>query len=338
MKQPTIAHEANRRKTPGLAGVLVALSLLATASASAAIELGDTIVIDFGKSGQETGGNWNNRAQPPNDPDNYYGVGTVELIADLVRFSDGAPTGVSLTKQGGTGAGNAGIGGATVASVGADAAFTVSGTIPDEAQIDVMYVNTGAVTLEFAGLDDTLIYDIEFMSKLDAERNPNPMVVNGVEVQVALNDAPFVVSFPGISTDGEGKITISFPNAGAGVNLQHINAIELTAVDTKPLDVPMTLSGFTYDPANGGSEVSLMGIPSTAYILVEAADLDFANPSQSPVPLAGATVGTLDGNQVITDATGDATVQFNLGTAKPATFIRGEQAPSLLSEDFQGIP
>jgi hypothetical protein len=89
----------------------------------------------------------------------------------------------------------------------------------------------------------------------------------------------------------------------------------------------LSLSGFSYDPQTGDSEVSIKGEPITAYTLAEADDLDFGNPDQNPVPLTGATVGTLSGDQVTTDGNGDATVQFNLGTAKPATFIRAENAP-----------
>lgn len=104
-----------------------------------------------------------------------------------------------------------------------------------------------------------------------------------------------------------------------------------------PLEFTPELVEFTYDPATGASEASIEGEASTAYLLVEADDLDFGNPDQSPVPLTGATVGTLDGNQVTTDGEGNATVQFNLGTAKPATFIRAEDAPPpppLLNENF----
>jgi hypothetical protein len=53
----------------------------------------------------------------------------------------------------------------------------------------------------------------------------------------------------------------------------------------------------------------------------------FANPDQDPIPLSGATTGTLDVNEVTTDANGNATVQFNLGTLKDATFLRAETAP-----------
>lgn len=98
------------------------------------------------------------------------------------------------------------------------------------------------------------------------------------------------------------------------------------------------LVNFTYDGLNGDSEVSIEGEASTAYVLVEADDLDFGNPDQNPVPLTGATVGTLSGDQITTDGDGNATIQFNLGTARPATFIRAEAAPPpppLLSEDFE---
>jgi hypothetical protein len=93
----------------------------------------------------------------------------------------------------------------------------------------------------------------------------------------------------------------------------------------------VSLADFSYDPQTGDSEVRIEGEPNTAYILAEADDLDFGNPDQNPVPLSAAAVGTLSGDQVTTDANGDATVQFNLGTAKPATFIRAENAPPPLS-------
>lgn len=219
---------------PGKLKFLTIPALLLAAGLSSAtaasIMLGDTIVIDFGKTDFQTSGNWNNVHRSPVDPNNYFGSGTVELAGDLIRFSDGAATGVSLATVGGTANSSSGVGGATVASVGASAAFTVSGTIPDNAQVDVMYVNTGTVSLEFAGLDTSLLYNIELMSKLDAARNANPIVVNGTSISVDPNSSPFVVAFNGIAADGDGKIFISFPDAGSGADLQHINALELTAI------------------------------------------------------------------------------------------------------------
>jgi hypothetical protein len=60
---------------------------------------------------------------------------------------------------------------------------------------------------------------------------------------------------------------------------------------------------------------------------VEADDLNFSNPDQNPVPLTGVTVGTQDVDEVVADGSGIATVQFNLGTSKTATFIRAETIP-----------
>ena len=131
-----------------------------------------------------------------------------------------------------------------------------------------------------------------------------------------------------------GSITITLGDTGLSTS-----GLDDFAFTVAPGDSSLALTGFTYDPATGDSEVSIEGEPDTAYILAEADDLDFGNPDQSPVPLTGATVGTLAGDQVTTDSTGEATVQFNLGAAKTATFVRAESAPpppSLLSEDFEG--
>ena len=89
----------------------------------------------------------------------------------------------------------------------------------------------------------------------------------------------------------------------------------------------VVLWNFTYNSTTGSAEVSIAGAANTNYKLIEADDLDFSNPDQNPIPLTGATVGTLDGDEVTTDGSGNATVQFNLGTAKDATFLRAESVP-----------
>ena len=81
---------------------------------------------------------------------------------------------------------------------------------------------------------------------------------------------------------------------------------------------------FNFDPVTGSGVLSIAGPPNTVYKLVEATDLDFSIPSTDPVTLVEATVGTLDGDQVTSDSSGNATVQFNLGTGKDATFLRVE--------------
>ncbi|MCH7225905.1 hypothetical protein MLD59_07155 [Verrucomicrobiaceae bacterium E54] len=109
------------------------------------------------------------------------------------------------------------------------------------------------------------------------------------------------------------------------VIVDNVSLYEGAAAIPEPSSV--TLAGFTYDPSDGSAEVSLAGAPNTNYKLVEADDLDFSNPDLDPIPLTGASVGTLVGNEVTTDGSGNATVQFNLGTAKSATFLRAETAP-----------
>lgn len=114
----------------------------------------------------------------------------------------------------------------------------------------------------------------------------------------------------------------------------------LQFVEVVPPATTLGLSDFSYDPTTGNCQVSLAGEANMTYKLVEADDLDFGNPDQDPVPLSGATVGGLKYSDTAfqTNASGYATVQFNLGTAKSATFVRAESVPPpppLLAEDFE---
>jgi hypothetical protein len=100
-----------------------------------------------------------------------------------------------------------------------------------------------------------------------------------------------------------------------------------------PAPTPPTLSDFNYDPQTNTFDVNLSGEISTAYILMEADDLDFENPDLSPIPLDGATAsaGTLDtiNETIVSDETGNAIIQdVSLGqTSKDSTFIRAARAP-----------
>jgi hypothetical protein len=126
--------------------------------------------------------------------------------------------------------------------------------------------------------------------------------------------------------DGE---SATFEIALTGFSNTNPSFIDNLASQGSPVveEVAPLISAFTYDPLTGNSVVSIKGRANTAYKLVEAADLDFSNPDQDPVPLISSSVGTLDGNTVLTTAGGDATVELNLGTGKDATFIRGEEVP-----------
>jgi len=82
------------------------------------------------------------------------------------------------------------------------------------------------------------------------------------------------------------------------------------------------LDNFSYDADTGIVTVTIKAKALTAYELVEADDLDFSSPDQDPIPLSSASLGTLNGDNVITTAGGVATIEFNLGTSKPSTFFR----------------
>ena len=139
----------------------------------------------------------------------------------------------------------------------------------------------------------------------------------GLAVNRAYPVSTFLFTSDGVSSY---EVFIRSGTPGAAARL---NAVSLGLL---PAASPM-LVDFTYNPTNGSAEVSIQGDANTTFKLVEADDLDFSNPDQNPIPLTGATVGTLDGNEVTTDGSGNATVQFNLGTAKPATFLRAQTVP-----------
>lgn len=86
-----------------------------------------------------------------------------------------------------------------------------------------------------------------------------------------------------------------------------------------------SISSFNYDDSLGSIVLSIAGQPSTAYKIVRADDLDFSNPDQDPVPLNNASVGTLNGNTVITDTSGKATIQLHHVGVTQTFFIRMEE-------------
>jgi hypothetical protein len=215
---------------------LGAIAALAPA-ASAAFVVGNTIVIDFTKSGAGTSGNWNNIQEADGGTDGFGsgGVETVVLSSDLIRYFDGAGTGVGLSYQGLDSGANGGIGGLSVAAVDGAASFTVSGPIPSSAQLDVSFHVNGQSQFVFTGLDDALKYNIEFQSWTSTTgRNPGDWQINpdqsGATLTIDPNDSPSVYSYINISTDGSGNIDLRALQDGGGDFNMHINALELTAV------------------------------------------------------------------------------------------------------------
>ncbi|NNC89221.1 MAG: hypothetical protein HKN82_12245, partial [Akkermansiaceae bacterium] len=148
-------------------------------------------------------------------------------------------------------------------------------------------------------------------------------IVNGEVRNRTAELAPDVGSFDFISSFGEDALgnlyIVDMGNLGTpdGQGLGEVFRID------GPGPV-LAITGFSYDASSGSAELSFTGHPCAVYKLTEAGDLGFSTPAVDPVPLTGATVGTLSGNEVTTDASGHATVQFNLGNVNAATFVRVE--------------
>ncbi len=86
---------------------------------------------------------------------------------------------------------------------------------------------------------------------------------------------------------------------------------------------PIELGSFAYDHSSGNASLTLQAAPSAAYVLKQNADPGDFSTATTITPTA-VTTGTLDANQITTDATGKAVIQFNLGTG-PRMFVRGER-------------
>lgn len=212
---------------------LGAFAALAT-TASAAIVAGDTIVIDFTKNGAGTSGNWNNIAEADGGTDGWGsgGIETIVLDADLNRFDDFASTGVGLTYKGLESTSDSGIGGLS-APTDSTALFPVTGLIPVSAQQDVTFHVNGQTQLVFSiptGSASFFNLSIQsYTNPSNQKRDPGTWTVNpgGGQQQLTIdpNDTPSVYSFSNISPSG-GEIILQ----SDGSVLQHINALELTAV------------------------------------------------------------------------------------------------------------
>lgn len=208
--------------TLGLAGLSAALFVH---SASAQIVVGDTFAINFTASGNTVGGNWNELVAPLNNP-----IAPGTLLADLVALADGRSTGVSLSITAPDGA--FGLGGRDETPV-STRAFPVSGTIPDEAQRRLTFHTTSGQQFIFAGLDDSLTYNLSILSANTAGRDAQAWIANPGVDQVSIlvdPDDGLVHTFFNLTTNGSGVIVLESTAAAGGVSAQHLNAMELTAI------------------------------------------------------------------------------------------------------------
>jgi hypothetical protein len=124
-------------------------------------------VIDFTKTGAGTTGNWNNIDEADGGTsgfDDTVGITSTTIATDLIRFSDGAGTGVGLLAESLGSSGNIGIGGLSVSGTDSSAALPVSGAIPSSAQLDVSFHVNDPTLFVFTGLDNSLTYNLSFQS------------------------------------------------------------------------------------------------------------------------------------------------------------------------------
>jgi hypothetical protein len=177
----------------------------------------------------------------------------------------------------------------------------------------------GADSKTYAGVSgwtgnlDLLIYrDTNTVYRLAYDVGNGPLVVDTITLAETAAVSGMFVGVEGFS-----------PASPTTPTTRNFDNLEILPIEV----AAPAITSFTYNPGDGSATAALKGAPGTAYKLVEADDLDFGNPDQDPIPLVMATLGTLQngGNEVVTDSNGEAAVEFNLGTSKPATFLRVEQ-------------
>ncbi len=283
----------------------------------------ETILFDWGGSGA---GNVTPVTNPASDGKHWNSLGANDVDGgDLSNAalidSTGAATGVtvSVTTGGGQGSGFGDFNGAA----GPDPYDEVA--VHDDGLFNG---GTSPLPITFNGLLANTEYTFTAISRRAASGTDGKITITtGTSTDIGsgllLEWNGEVLSFNATS-DASGTIAFGFGEWASVTGGTVMNGMTLTGDFGAATPATLQLSGFTYDPVTGDSEVTIEAAANTEYKLVEAADLDFASPDQDPVPLTGASVGTLNGNNVTTDGSGKATVQFNLGTEKSATFIRAE--------------
>ena len=226
------------------------LTLGFAASSHAAIVAGDQVLIDFGKTGQETGGNFNNVNESAQTPvgtsERFTASDTTPLAGNLIRNSDGAATGVDLfftedsDPDSDTGIG---IGGADN-----PAAATFSG-YPVSASRDTLFLAEDFAEFEIRDLDPSLTYNLQFFGSVPSsfERDPTFYDVdtdgNGTldatdsfDPAEALENGEAGVNFAtflDITPTAGGVITFRMredTNSLSSGNVGHLNVLELNAI------------------------------------------------------------------------------------------------------------
>jgi len=281
-------------------------------------------------------------------------VGFVSLIADAAAFpgdtfstsGNGVNATIGATGIDGFLAGRDGLGndrggdlsnltqqdlhGDLVAARGGDGGFTIQLTeLPLDTELtltvwhnDANGGNSGFAT-PGATVSPSLTAGGTLISATDGEHSnfsrPDTDTFSGPYEDSAL--FPTTLVFTSTATTADILLSSSAEN-----NFLPVSGFTIAAPEAPTL----TLSDFSYDPTSGTAQVSLLGLPSTEYQLRSSAALDFSpgapvTLTQDPSTLPGTIMN--NGATVLTNETGNAIVQFDLGTSITANFVRAEEAP-----------
>ena len=193
-------------------------------------------------------------------------------------------------------------------------------TVSDNLGKDVAYIGAGAIAWRFTGLQPNTSYDLRVFGQTDRNNLPSNFArftvgATAITLTALRNYADFTTT-----SDGSGVINGTFAHSGSGV------FASMSGIQIAP-SFALTLSDFSYHPATGDSTVTIHGRPMTEYELVSSDDLSFAPEAklllaQEPTVLPGTI--TEAGAAILTDETGVAICQFNLGTGAPAMFARAQ--------------
>ncbi|MEM9080570.1 MAG: endonuclease/exonuclease/phosphatase family protein [Verrucomicrobiota bacterium] len=114
----------------------------------------------------------------------------------------------------------------------------------------------------------------------------------------------------------------ALPNDSGASNMQHMAVIKAYTLPVAPTPPgPITIESCTFDVDTNTAQLTFQADPSTAYQINLSSDLTFT-PSNFLTPTSAST-GTLNGNQITTNTTGQATLQIPL-PALPKAFLRVE--------------
>ncbi|MFW5839497.1 MAG: PEP-CTERM sorting domain-containing protein [Planctomycetota bacterium] len=225
-------------------GIVLAIA----AGAQAAIIAGDVVSIDINSGGNvnATGDNWNNWGsadegdEQPGDPGARFNDHDPDdiLIADLIRRSDGAATGVSWvgtevnnTTDWGTET-TADYDEATTTGFPISATRDLGFTVDDEGT-----VGDGTIVFEFRNLNTALTYDFEFFGGIGSGPRLESVFTetttgggSASDSYQPLNNTDDIATLSDLAPDANGTIEITWGLGGGSGSSTILSVVQFTAV------------------------------------------------------------------------------------------------------------